>query len=1136
MARVNNLSNFLTDVADAIRTKKETTEHIPAENFDQEILSIETGIDTSDATAVADNIEQGKTAYVNGQKIEGSLQVFGVPTDMASNVQYQENVMGNYLVSSAIKQQTGIIKQGTSISMQSEASKVASAIGLTADKLVKGNTVLGIEGTAETGGDYNTVLIEEVLSNLSVESAGTTYGFQQNADGTYSNVDINNNESAFCKFVFTALKNTTVKIKYKNDSELGYDYGVFGELDTELVGNDLVQYVSTKGQSTGEVSYNVTPGEHYIFIKYRKDSSTSSGTDSFYFTLPDTTVLTYVNAPIYYSKADMLADTSKDENTIGILYNDATSSMDSAYKFISGEWSLLQNFKLGNMAKLYTNKYDMYKDDNIELNDIALVYDKQHNNFVGVYYVNKTTNNRFFNVIDPSNFSYNTTSKILSIAANEKNFVASIFDDPKDFAVKLRNILMDTSDSAFARIDWTNLSRVELSGIYDSEANELLLYCCMASSGNITSIDGAKFVFNSSWVLQGMYNVWIDRIGKLLHYSLTDNTITVETVSVANSWQKPSWYKSSFVPTDFSITYNPSTDTCTYSRSISMYSIRRQSGSSATQIIPNNISQLGMQAQHAYVGAPTQLSSLTPSDLMQGKTVWTGSTNNDIVTGDGTIVNTILSLPETKNMMFGNLKNTGSFSYGVNGYASAIANTERDDILSYFKKADTIDNSDIMLISNLCEIANDTIKYVFNNNSYLLGTTLYSSDGSVLNSSIPNVANGSNAESDDIYVICDYGNYAYIANNGIIQSLNLTDGTLTNLYTLPDGITNIILTVFPINEKIIFGYSYTSTTKSGSYYPQYLTICEYDMATQELTTKYNFNASDSRYANSLADWDITICICDNSNNKLLVMCNRTKATSSDGGRGADFKAYYYTYDNDTFTQIYNTTDGKSRYDGTDNSHPIIYNNRPIKINYSSKQLKYYYIDAPYSSTGTILTLPQPILDFIGDYNCLMYAIPILDYTDRTRFVLCTIVNNITKFGVCHIDNNVVVMDTMLFTGKRGSMNSGYSFSCYSISNDGTFRTMDIPYPRYNNQFKYNNRFIYVGNKLGLHTHRGDDIDLMFDAYSYCEGTDDYNIIGIMKSGYLGILGYNNLPQPALTQNEYNTAIDTANEILGDTTE
>lgn len=43
MANTSNLSEFLTDIADAIRTKKETAEQIPAENFDQEILSIETG-------------------------------------------------------------------------------------------------------------------------------------------------------------------------------------------------------------------------------------------------------------------------------------------------------------------------------------------------------------------------------------------------------------------------------------------------------------------------------------------------------------------------------------------------------------------------------------------------------------------------------------------------------------------------------------------------------------------------------------------------------------------------------------------------------------------------------------------------------------------------------------------------------------------------------------------------------------------------------------------------------------------------------------------------------------------------------------------------------------------------------------
>ena len=43
MARTDNLKVFLTDVADAIRTKKGTTELIPANTFDTEIESISGG-------------------------------------------------------------------------------------------------------------------------------------------------------------------------------------------------------------------------------------------------------------------------------------------------------------------------------------------------------------------------------------------------------------------------------------------------------------------------------------------------------------------------------------------------------------------------------------------------------------------------------------------------------------------------------------------------------------------------------------------------------------------------------------------------------------------------------------------------------------------------------------------------------------------------------------------------------------------------------------------------------------------------------------------------------------------------------------------------------------------------------------
>lgn len=77
MADTSNLSKFLEDVADAIRTKKKTTEPIAAKDFDTEITSIETGSDTEDATATAADIRTGTTAYIKGGKAEGTLDFTG---------------------------------------------------------------------------------------------------------------------------------------------------------------------------------------------------------------------------------------------------------------------------------------------------------------------------------------------------------------------------------------------------------------------------------------------------------------------------------------------------------------------------------------------------------------------------------------------------------------------------------------------------------------------------------------------------------------------------------------------------------------------------------------------------------------------------------------------------------------------------------------------------------------------------------------------------------------------------------------------------------------------------------------------------------------------------------------------------
>ena len=60
MARTNTLGNFLTDVADAIRKKKGTTDTILASNFDTEIASIESGVDINEY--LSDTITKGDSS------------------------------------------------------------------------------------------------------------------------------------------------------------------------------------------------------------------------------------------------------------------------------------------------------------------------------------------------------------------------------------------------------------------------------------------------------------------------------------------------------------------------------------------------------------------------------------------------------------------------------------------------------------------------------------------------------------------------------------------------------------------------------------------------------------------------------------------------------------------------------------------------------------------------------------------------------------------------------------------------------------------------------------------------------------------------------------------------------------------
>lgn len=240
---------------------------------DGEWKEYSTGTNTNDANATMSDLMMGTFAYVNGIRMPGCLEEESSLQDGASwgnyasvktaSLGYGDNKTDILEVTNTIDEYRKVLQANGTVKLRPKQSDVATAIGLTADQIIKGNTVLGVEGTGTTDATATAEEIasgytayvngEKITGAVNMVTKGSTMGYIANSG------ELDGNNVGF-KYVFTTTEgfrpDSNIKL-YLNKSKVAALIGLTAD---KIKKGETILGIT--GTYEGDFTETVTPEEY----------------------------------------------------------------------------------------------------------------------------------------------------------------------------------------------------------------------------------------------------------------------------------------------------------------------------------------------------------------------------------------------------------------------------------------------------------------------------------------------------------------------------------------------------------------------------------------------------------------------------------------------------------------------------------------------------------------------------------------------------------------------------------------------------------------------------------------------------------------------------------------------------------